>query len=143
MLLNSVEKDKKVRRKQKMGVIDALNFENEVLRGYITWGGLLLIKLLLMAFLTSVQRFRKGAFENPEDVSGRENVEIKKDDDVERIRRAHLNDLENIPAFLISGFFFVLTEPQPDLALWLFRVGVLSRIGHSIVSYNSKRSKKF
>jgi glutathione S-transferase len=119
-----------------MAVIDALSFENEVLRGYITWGGLLLIKMLLMAFLTGVQRFRKGAYENPEDVRGRENVEIKKDEDVERVRRAHLNDLENIPAFLLAGFFYVLSEPQVDLALWLFRVAVLARIGHTIVSRN-------
>lgn len=43
-----------------MGVIDALSFNNDVFRGYITWSGLLLIKLLLMAFLTGLQRFRKG-----------------------------------------------------------------------------------
>lgn len=43
-----------------MAVINALDFNNEVFRGYITWSGLLLIKLLLMAFLTGIQRFRKG-----------------------------------------------------------------------------------
>ena len=74
------------------------------------------------------------AYENPEDIRGRENVEIKKDEDVERVRRAHLNDLENIPAFLLAGFFYVLTEPNVDLALWLFRIAVLARIGHTIVS---------
>lgn len=74
------------------------------------------------------------AYENPEDIRGRENVEIKKDEDVERVRRAHLNDLENIPAFLIAGFFYVLTEPNEDLALWLFRIAVLARIAHTVVS---------
>lgn len=73
------------------------------------------------------------AYENPEDIRGRENVEIKKDEDVERVRRAHLNDLENIPAFLLAGFFYVLTEPPVNLALWLFRIAVLARIGHTIV----------
>lgn len=126
----------------------ALNFENEVLQGYITWGGIILIKMMLMSFLTGINRFRKGAFENPEDVRGRENVEIKKDEDVERVRRAHLNDLENIPAFLLAGFFYVLSEPQVDLALWLFRIAVLARIGHTIVSsiidqINSKIIVKF
>lgn len=43
-----------------MGVINALDYNNEVFRGYITYGGLMMIKLLLMAFLTGVQRFRKG-----------------------------------------------------------------------------------
>ena len=45
------------------------------------------------------------AYENPEDIRGRENVEMEKDEDVERVRRAHLNDLKNIPAFLLAGFF--------------------------------------
>lgn len=71
------------------------------------------------------------AYDNPEDA---QNVELKKDDDVERVRRAHLNDLENIPAFLIAGLFFVCSEPQVDLALWLFRIAALARILHTIVS---------
>lgn len=126
-----------------MSVISALDFNNEVFRVYITWGGLLLIKLLLMAFLTGVQRFRKGAYENPEDLGGRENVEIKKDEDVERVRRAHLNDLENIPAFLLAGFFYVLTEPNKDLATILIRIAVLARIGHTIVSVKCKKFNDF
>lgn len=43
-----------------MSVFNALNYNNEVFRGYITWGGLLLIKMLLMGFLTGAQRFRKS-----------------------------------------------------------------------------------
>jgi hypothetical protein len=43
-----------------MTVFNALNYNNEVFRGYITWGGLLIIKMLLMAFLTGLQRVRKG-----------------------------------------------------------------------------------
>lgn len=41
-----------------------------------------------MAILTAFQRSRKGAFENPEDaaMSG-SNAVIKKDEDVERVRR--------------------------------------------------------
>ncbi|KAG5682639.1 hypothetical protein PVAND_011978 [Polypedilum vanderplanki] len=116
-----------------MDVLNTLKYENDVLRGYITWSGILLIKLLLMAFLTGFNRFRKGAYENPEDIRGRENVEIKKDEDVERVRRAHLNDLENIPAFLFAGLAYVFSNPNVDLALWLFRIGVLARIGHTIV----------
>ena len=75
------------------------------------------------------------AYDNPEDIQNRENAEIKKDENVERVRRAHLNDLENIPALLIAGLFFVCTEPDVVLALWLFRIAVLARIGHTIVSF--------
>jgi len=73
------------------------------------------------------------AFENKEDMIGTKD-EIKKDEDVERARRAHLNDLENIPAFLLAGFMYVMTEPQPDVALWLIRIAVVARILHTIVS---------
>jgi hypothetical protein len=44
--------------------------------------------MLLMSLLTAFQRNRKGAFENPEDVAiGGANAVLKKDDDVERVRR--------------------------------------------------------
>lgn len=71
------------------------------------------------------------------------NGEIKKSEDVERIRRAHLNDLENIPAFLIAALMYVMTEPQPDVALWLIRVAVIARILHTIVSDQSKSNRFF
>lgn len=82
--------------------MSVFTYDNVALRVYITWGGLLLIKMLIMSFLTIINRIRKGAVENPEDAT-RPNFEIKKDEDVERIRRAHLNDLENIPAFLLAA----------------------------------------
>lgn len=43
-----------------MTVTDALSYDNAVFRCYITWGSLLVIKMLLMAFLTAFQRYRKG-----------------------------------------------------------------------------------
>lgn len=61
--------------------------------------------------------------------------EIKKDEDVERVRRAHLNDLENIPPFLFAAFFYVMSEPQPDVGLWLIRIAVIARILHTFVSF--------
>ena len=70
--------------------------------------------------------------DNPEDA--REGMEIKKDDDVERVRRAHLNDLENIPPFLIGALMYVMSEPDVTVALWLIRVAVSARIIHTIVS---------
>jgi hypothetical protein len=43
-----------------MAVIDTLNVENEVLRGFITWSGILFIKMFLMAGITGLHRFRNG-----------------------------------------------------------------------------------
>jgi glutathione S-transferase len=54
-------------------------------------------------------------------------------EDVERVRRAHRNDLENILPFFVVGFLYVLTNPGQFLAINLFRVVAISRIIHSIV----------
>ena len=36
--------------------------------------------------------------------------QLDKDERVERIRRIHLNDIENLPFFLVSSLLFVLTD---------------------------------
>ena len=46
--------------------------------------------------------------------------------------RAHLNDLENILPFLITGFLFVLTDPNIVVAKWIFRVFTLARFSFTI-----------
>lgn len=79
---------------------------------------------------------------NPEDIFFNKNFEVKLDDDVERVRRAHLNDLENIVPFIIICFLFVLSEPNEMFAGWLIRVVGISRIAHSIV-YLSKVRQPF
>lgn len=49
------------------------------------------------------------------------------------ICRAHLNDLENIPFFLIACFGYMLTKPNVFIATNLIRLFVMSRIMHTIV----------
>jgi uncharacterized MAPEG superfamily protein len=47
--------------------------------------------------------------------------------------RAHLNDLENIPAFLFVSFLYVLTNPALGFATTLFRAFTIARIVHTFV----------
>ena len=54
------------------------------------------------------------------------------DPDIERVRRNHLNDIENIVPFAVIGFFYVAMNPNARTALWHFRVFFLSRIFHTI-----------
>lgn len=54
------------------------------------------------------------------------------DPDVERLRRNHLNDIENIVPFVLVGFFYVATNPHRDVAYWHFRVFFLSRVVHTV-----------
>jgi len=56
--------------------------------------------------------------------------QIEPDERVERIRRIHLNDLENLPFFLAAGFLYVLTQPSLLLAQVLLYGYVVSRLLH-------------
>lgn len=49
------------------------------------------------------------------------------------IFRAHLNDLENIPIFIIVCFGYLLTNPVVFIATNLIRLFVFGRIMHTIV----------
>ncbi|XP_065222153.1 microsomal glutathione S-transferase 1-like [Planococcus citri] len=117
-----------------------INLEDPVLRGFLFYVSVLVAKVLLMAFLTARQRFTKKVFISSEDASMatralqmRDATVKYDDDDIERVRRAHLNDLENIPAFIFIGFVYVLTKPDPFVALNIFRLYTLCRILHTIV----------
>lgn len=70
---------------------------------------------------------------NPEDCIFVKGLEVKSHEDIDRLRRAHLNDLENVVPFLIIGFFFILTEPHVGVACWLIRIASVARILHTIV----------
>lgn len=49
------------------------------------------------------------------------------------IHRAHRNDLENIPFFVFSAFFYILTEPNVFVATTLFKIVTLLRFVHTFV----------
>uniref|UniRef100_A0A2A4JUD2 Microsomal glutathione S-transferase 1 n=1 Tax=Heliothis virescens TaxID=7102 RepID=A0A2A4JUD2_HELVI len=84
--------------------------------------------------MTGAMRGLRRVFANPEDTKTLKGSKVKFDDPViERIRRAHLNDLENIPAFWVLGAFYVTTGPVVAWATLLFRVYTLGRILHTIV----------
>lgn len=69
----------------------------------------LAIKMLLLASWTAVVRVRTKHFINPEDLklTGTPLVEVEHPD-VQRVHRAHRNDLENIPIFLIIALIYVM-----------------------------------
>ncbi|CAJ0960184.1 unnamed protein product [Ranitomeya imitator] len=76
-------------------------------------------------------------FANPEDAlahskGGDPKKFLRTDQDVERVRRCHLNDIENIIPFVGVGLFYVLSNPDLYFALLHFRVFVASRVLHTI-----------
>ncbi|CAO1399749.1 unnamed protein product [Diamesa serratosioi] len=117
-------------------VLDTLQYDNSVLRSYFFWSCVLIVKMLLMMLLTGLYRILTQGYINPEDLvfafdsktESKSNVE-----NIERVRRAHQNDLENILPFLTAGFFYILLNPTPEIAIYLFRATAIARIIHSFV----------
>uniref|UniRef100_A0A803TRV7 Microsomal glutathione S-transferase 1 n=1 Tax=Anolis carolinensis TaxID=28377 RepID=A0A803TRV7_ANOCA len=83
------------------------------------------------------QSLRAKAFANPEDAVGfgkGDNAKkfLRTDPDVERVRRIHLNDLENIVPFLFIGFFYSFSGVSLSTALLHYRIFFASRIFHTV-----------
>ncbi|KAM3859180.1 microsomal glutathione S-transferase 1-like [Diretmus argenteus] len=110
--------------------------EDEVFLAYTTYATIVIVKMLLMGPMTAHYRMTRGAFSNEEDVRGKTEEEKKKmlrvHPDVERVRRCHQNDLENIVPFVLVGLLYALTGPDLWTALLHFRVFVGSRFCHTM-----------
>ena len=77
-------------------------------------------------------------FANPEDIASGGTVAYA-DSDVERVRRAHQNDLENIPLFLLATHFYLTTNPSTAVATNLIRAFTCLRFAHTFVYLNQVR----
>ncbi|KAL3048393.1 hypothetical protein OYC64_007046 [Pagothenia borchgrevinki] len=110
--------------------------EDEVFMAFTTYAVIVVLKMLLMAPLTAFYRITRGAFANEEDVARKPAEERKKllmnHPDVERVRRCHQNDIENIIPFVLVGLLYALTGPVLSVALLHFRIFAGSRICHTI-----------
>ncbi|KAF2881623.1 hypothetical protein ILUMI_24566 [Ignelater luminosus] len=113
-------------------IFNFLSIENKLVSTYIFYCCILILKMMAVMLLTALQRHRYMAFINPEDADYL-NVKPKIDDHVERVRRAHLNDLESIPIFFVAGFAYILTNPSVTCATWLFRIFTAVRFIHTFV----------
>jgi glutathione S-transferase len=77
-----------------------------------------------------------GGFRSPEDLRktplnpSPDPKQLERNEAVDRIRRIQLNDLENVPFFLIASFLYILTEPSLIAARLLLYGYVASRLAH-------------
>jgi len=107
--------------------------DNPVFASYAFYGASVVLKLVALGPLTSFHRVTKRVFACTEDTKAFGAKKIITDDPtVERLRRNHLNDLENIPAFLFLGLLYIATKPSLNVAVWHFRLFAVSRIIHTI-----------
>ena len=117
--------------------MEKLSLQNPLFAAYVISATLLILKAIGMSWLTVVRMMQvKGGFRSPEDIRKTplnpepNPKQLEPDERVERVRRIHLNDLENLPFFLVGGFLFTLTEPSLLLARALLYGYVVSRFLH-------------
>nr|XP_046224255.1 prostaglandin E synthase [Oncorhynchus gorbuscha] len=107
--------------------------ENEAFSCFVFYSVLLVIKMYIIAIITGQVRLRKKAFANPEDAQRHGGVQYYREDpDVERCRRAHRNDMENIFPFLFLGAVYSLIGPSLAVARAHFLVFFLFRMLHTV-----------
>ncbi|MBK7972327.1 MAG: MAPEG family protein [Deltaproteobacteria bacterium] len=92
----------------------------------------LVLKMLAVGLATTYHRMRLKRFATAEDLALVPGASTERHDDIERARRAHRNDLENIPPFLWVAFFFALTRPPAAAAAIYFWGFTGARIAHSV-----------
>jgi glutathione S-transferase len=125
--------------------MEKLTLQNPVFATYVIAATVMILKAVSMSWLTVLRMMQvKGGFRSPEDIRKTPlNPEpnprqLEPDERVERIRRIQLNDLENLPFFLVAGLLFVLTEPSVMLARWLLYGYVVSRLLHFAAYFTAR-----
>jgi glutathione S-transferase len=117
--------------------MDRFSLQNPLFATYVIAATIMILKAVSMSWLTVLRMMAvKGGYRSPEDL--RKTVlnpspdpkQLEPDERVERIRRIQLNDLENLPFFLVAGLLFILTDPPLLLARWILYGYVVSRLLH-------------
>ncbi|XP_043595574.1 microsomal glutathione S-transferase 1-like [Bombus pyrosoma] len=117
-----------------MSTLNTSLVDPELFKIFAFWGSILALKLLAMVPLTAHYRFKNLAFANIEDTKLLRGSKVNTNDaEVERVRRAHLNDLENILIWYIVTFAWLTTGPSTWLASMLIRAFVIARFVHTVV----------
>lgn len=114
-----------------------LSLQDPLFATYAIAASLMILKTVGMAWLTVYRMMsEKGGYRSPEDLRrtplnpSPDPRQLAPNERVERVRRIHQNDLENIPFFLVAGFLYVLTGPPLLLAQLLLYGYVVSRLLH-------------
>jgi glutathione S-transferase len=115
-----------------------LTLSDPLLATYAVAAGLMILKTLAMAWLTVWRMMQeKGGYRAPEDLRrtplnpNPDPAQLDPNERVERARRIHQNDLENVPFFLAAGFLWVLTGPP----LWLAQVALFGYVATRILHF--------
>lgn len=117
--------------------MDRIGLNNPVFATYVIAATIMILKAVAMSWLTVVRMMQeKGGYRSPEDLRktplnpNPDPKQLLPNERVERIRRIQMNDLENLPFFLVAGLLFVFTDPSLLWARILLYGYVASRLLH-------------
>lgn len=117
--------------------MDKLALTNPIFATYVIAATIMVLKAVSMSWLTVLRMLQENAgFRSPEDLRrtplnpNPDPRQLQPNERVDRIRRIHLNDLENLPFFLIAGLLFVFAAPSLLWAQLLLYGYVVSRLLH-------------
>ncbi|WP_176248253.1 MAPEG family protein [Sulfitobacter sp. HGT1] len=126
--------------------MQTINFENPIFVTYAIASALLVLKVMGQGWMTVYRMLRSNSgLASPEDLKAGpinrnpDPSQLEVNDYVDRSRRMHRNDLENIPAFWIAGLLFVLANPPLILAQFLIYGFVAARAAH-FVAYSTRQT---
>ncbi|XP_046548957.1 microsomal glutathione S-transferase 1-like [Haliotis rubra] len=108
-------------------------FDNPVFPYFAFYAIVVVLKTISMAFLTVFHRLTKRIYINPEDtrIAGGQG-KVATNETIERIRRCHQNDIENVIPFVLIGLLYTASGPSLGSALLHFRIFTGARIFHTI-----------
>lgn len=125
--------------------MDKLSLSNPLFATYVVAASIMVLKAASMSWLTVLRMMQeKGGYRSPEDLAktplnpSPDPKQLEPNDRVERVRRIHLNDLENIPFFLAAGFLFIFTDPSLLLARVLLYGYVVTRLLHFVAYFTAR-----
>jgi glutathione S-transferase len=125
--------------------MEKLTLENPVFATYLVAATLMILKAASMSWLTVARMMQaKGGYRSPEDIKKTalnpepDPKQLAPNEAVDRIRRIHMNDLENIPFFVAAGFLYVFTDPSPVLAQVVFYGYVMTRFLHFFAYFTAR-----
>lgn len=112
-----------------------------VFQAYALAVSALVLNLYGLGFFTAKLRADRKIVVNAEDagINGGASVADNEHPDVLRVKRAHINLLENALPFIGIGFLYTLTDPGLNLARALFAIFVGIRLFHSVFYLTAKQ----
>ena len=100
---------------------------------------LLVLKAQILGAVTAATRLKLKKFNNQEDAAWLDGEHVNPDDErVQRIFRAHRNDLENLLPFFMGGTLYLVTGAATTAGAAYFSLFLLARYAHSYAYLNQR-----